>query len=139
MVWSLTCVNNGEAVAELKVAEVFAGIGGVTGGFLDAGGYESGFLSDSDPFARDTFVLNFPELANRYHVGRIERLTGPRILNLAGTAIDGLLGCPPCEGLSPAGLRERDDERNQLLHQMRRLVSSIEPKFFLLENVPSLL
>ena len=126
-------------MAELKVAEVFAGIGGVTGGFLDAGGYESVFLSDLDPFAHDTFVLNFPDLGSRYHVGRIERLTGPRILKLAGTEIDGLLGCPPCEGLSPAGLRERDDERNQLLHQMRRLVSSIEPKFFVLENVPSLL
>jgi DNA (cytosine-5)-methyltransferase 1 len=123
----------------LKVAEVFAGIGGVTGGFLDAGGYESVFLNDIDDVARDAFLLNFPKLDGRYHVGRVEGLTGPRVLRFAGTEIDGLLGCPPCEGLSPAGLRETDDERNQLLHEMRRLVSSIEPKFFVLENVPSLL
>src|SRR5438034_786626 len=123
----------------LKVAEVFAGIGGVTGGFLDAGGYRSVFLNDIDDVARDAFLLNFPKLDGRYHVGPVERLTGPRVLRLAGTEIDGLLGCPPCEGLSPAGLRETDDERNQLLHQMRRLVASIGPKFFMLENVPSLL
>ncbi len=126
-------------MTSLKIAEVFAGIGGVTGGFLDAGGYESVFLSDLDHFARDTFVLNFPGLADRYNVGRVERLTGPGLLRLASDNPDGLLGCPPCEGLSPAGLRDTDDERNQLLRQMHRLVASIRPKFFVLENVPSLL
>jgi DNA (cytosine-5)-methyltransferase 1 len=124
---------------KMTVAEVFAGIGGVTGGFLDSGSFESVFLHDRDSFARDTFVLNFPELAARYHAGRVESLTGPAIKRLAGHQIDGLLGCPPCEGLSPAGLRDSDDERNQLIFQMRRLVASIEPKFFVLENVPSLL
>lgn len=62
----------------LRIAEVFAGIGGVTGGFLDAGGYQSVFLSDIDEAARDAFLLNFPRLDGRYHVGRVERLTGPQ-------------------------------------------------------------
>src|SRR6266566_618768 len=123
----------------LKIAEVFAGIGGVTGGFLDAGGYESVFLNDIDRVARDAFVHNFPRLAHRYHVGRVERLTGPGILKMADAEIDGLLGCPPCEGLSPVGLRDEDDERNELLRQIHRLVSSIRPKFFVIENVPRLL
>lgn len=126
-------------MTQLKVAEVFAGIGGVTGGFLDAGGYESLLLNDVDRFARDAFALNFPSLRRRYHVSRVERLTGPEILELGGGEIDGLLGCPPCEGLSPVGRRDEDDERNKLLRQIHRLVSSIRPKFFLLENVPSLL
>ncbi len=123
----------------LTIAEMFAGIGGVTGGFLDAGGYESVFLNDSDHVARDAFVLNFPTLAGRYHVGRVEQLTGPDVLELADDQIDGLLGCPPCEGLSPVGRRDEDDERNKLLWQIHRLVLSIQPKFFVLENVPSLL
>ncbi len=123
----------------ISIAEVFAGIGGVTGGFLDAGGFESVFLTDIDPVAREAFVLNFPKLEHCYHVGRIERLTGPRVVQVAESKIDGLLGCPPCEGLSPAGLRNRDDDRNHLLQEMRRLVWSIQPKFFVLENVPSLL
>ena len=123
----------------LKIAEVFAGIGGVTGGFLDAGGFESVFLHDIDRTARDAFVFNFPQLTKRYHVGRVESLTGPEMERRAGDRIDALLGCPPCEGMSPAGLRDRGDERNWLLFHMRRLVGSVEPKFFVLENVPSLL
>ncbi len=123
----------------LKIAEIFAGIGGVTGGFLDAGGFESVFLHDIDRTARDAFVFNFPQLTNRYHVGRVESLTGPEMERRAAHRIDGLLGCPPCEGMSPAGLRDRGDERNWLLFHMRRLVASVKPKFFVLENVPSLL
>ncbi len=126
-------------VTRLKIAEVFAGIGGVTGGFLDAGGYDPVFLNDDDRAARDAFSLNFPLFADRYYVRSVRGLTGPALVGLAGGAVDGLLGCPPCQGLSPAGPRSEDDERNDLLHEMHRLIWSIEPKFFVIENVPSLL
>lgn len=129
----------GKTKTKLKVAEMFAGIGGVTGGFLEAGGYESVFLSDLDSTARSSFVANFPGLSDRYHVKAANRLTGPAILDLAGGEIDGLLGCPPCQGLSPAGPRKITDRRNKLLFEMHRLVWSIRPKFFVIENVPSLL
>jgi DNA (cytosine-5)-methyltransferase 1 len=126
-------------VTKLKVAEVFAGIGGVTGGFIDAGGFEPVFLNDNDWVARDAFTLNFPRLADRYHVRSVRGLTGPELVDLAGGSVDGLLGCPPCQGLSPVGSRIKNDERNELLHEMHRLIRSIEPKFFVIENVPSLL
>lgn len=126
-------------MTRLKIAEVFAGIGGVTGGFLDAGGYDPVLLNDNDRAARDAFALNFPQFAHRYHVRSVGRLTGPALVGLAGGTVDGLLGCPPCQGLSPAGPRSEDDDRNELLHEMHRLIWSIEPKFFVIENVPSLL
>jgi len=81
-------------MTRLKVAELFDGIGGATGGFLDSGGYNSVFLHDCDPDARDTFILNFPELTNRYHLGNIEELMGPKLLEFAGGDIDGL---PPLD------------------------------------------
>lgn len=123
----------------MKIAELFAGIGGVAAGFLDAGDYEPVFLNDSDPIAREAFVLNFPKLKEIYHVRSVRGLTGPAVLELAGGEIDGLLGCPPCQGLSPVGARRDDDERNMLLRHMQRLVQAIGPKFFVMENVPSLL
>lgn len=123
----------------LRVAELFAGIGGVTSGFLDAGAFDAVFLHDSSPDARATFVRNFPRLADRYHEGRVERLTAPQLLDLAGGSVDGLLGCPPCQGFSAAGPRDEDDERNDLLQHFARLVKGTNPKFFVLENVPSLL
>lgn len=123
----------------LRIAELFAGIGGVTGGFLDAGGFDPVFLNDVDPIARRAFADNFPALSDRYHLGKVEKLTGPRILDLAGGHVDGLLACPPCQGFSAAGLRDQNDPRNQLLGNYRKLVWSIRPQFFVMENVPSLL
>ncbi|MSQ48742.1 MAG: DNA cytosine methyltransferase, partial [Deltaproteobacteria bacterium] len=127
-------------MSNLTIAEVFAGIGGVTGGFLDAGGFDPVLLNDSDQSARDAFALNFPKLADRYHVSSVQHLTGPKMLSLSGhDEIGGILGCPPCQGLSPAGPRSRNDKRNELLHEMHRLIWSVGPKFFVIENVPSLL
>jgi len=123
----------------LTVAELFAGIGGVTGGFIDAGGFDPVYLNDADAAAEGNFRLNFPELAGRYKVGRIEDLTGSTLLDAGGGKIDGILGCPPCQGFSAAGSRNRRDRRNRLVHEFHRIVLEVRPAFFLMENVPSLL
>jgi DNA (cytosine-5)-methyltransferase 1 len=123
----------------LTIAELFAGIGGVTGGFLDAGGVDPVFLNDGDPVARSTFELNFPHLGPRYRLGLVEQVQPATLLDSGGGAIDGILGCPPCQGLSAAGLRLVDDQRNRLLNDFRRLVVGVRPKFFVMENVPGLL
>lgn len=124
----------------LRIAELFAGIGGVTGGLLDAGGYESVALLDTDQLAAETFQGNFPDMADRYHVRPVEsRLSAPALLDMAGGSIDGILGCPPCQGLSQAGLRDPEDERNRLVLEMRRLICGVQPMFFIMENVPGLL
>ena len=122
-----------------RVAELFAGIGGVVGGFMDAGGYEPVFLSDVDPLARETFLHNFPEYKKRYHEGSVSTIDGHSLIEAAGGEIDGLLGCPPCQGFSAVGPRKRRDPRNDLIWHMRRLIWSVRPKFFVLENVPALL
>lgn len=121
------------------IAELFAGIGGVTSGFVRAGGFEPVFLHDVDRAARDTFVHNYPELAQPYHLGDIRKLTGPAVRSAAEAEIDGLLGCPPCQGFSSAGTRDADDARNDLLDHFRRLAWSLGPKFFVMENVPGML
>lgn len=127
-------------MAPLRIAELFAGIGGVTGGLLDAGGFEPAVLIDSDAQAARAFRASFPAAADAYHVRKVgAQLSGPALVDLAGGRIDGIVGCPPCQGLSQAGLRDATDERNLLLLEMRRLVGSVRPLFFLMENVPSLL
>lgn len=123
----------------LPIAELFAGIGGVTGGFVDTGGFDPVFLNDIDPAAQCAFASNFPKLANRYRVGRVEDLDGAVLLEAAGGHVGGILGCPPCQGFSAAGARNRHDERNGLLNHFHRLVQEVRPRFFLMENVPSLL
>ncbi|WP_295583115.1 DNA cytosine methyltransferase [uncultured Lamprocystis sp.] len=61
-------------------------------------------------------------------------------LGLEKTAIDVVVGGPPCQSFSTAGRRgTTQDPRGTLLWDFLRFVSYIEPKFFLMENVRGLL
>lgn len=119
------------------VAEVFAGVGSVARGFARAGGFEVAYLSDIDPVARATYLANTgPETT--YELRDVRTLTGPVIKDAAdGRPVAGLLGCPPCQGWSAAGHRDSADKRNALLKDFFRLVNSVYPVFFVMENVPS--
>ena len=49
--------------------------------------------------------------------------------------VDLIAGGPPCQGFSFAGLRNPNDPRNRLTEEYIEIVSIINPKFLLLENV----
>jgi len=119
------------------VAEVFAGVGSVARGFAHAGGFQIAYLADIDPVAQATYLANAgPETV--YELRDVQTVTGPSIRDAAdGRPIAGLLGCPPCQGWSAAGHRDSADRRNRLLRDFYRLVSSVHPLFFVMENVPS--
>ena len=53
--------------------------------------------------------------------------------------LDILLGGPPCQGFSSAGVKSGDDTRNLLLRHYVRLLEGIRPKWFVMENVEGLL
>lgn len=122
----------------LTTAEVFAGIGSVSTGFGMAG-FERLLLTDVDPVARDNFVENFPN-GPRYLREDVRHLTVGRVRDAVdGRTVDGLLGCPPCQGFSSAGKRDPTDPQNQLLVDFFRLARGLHVKFFVMENVPALL
>lgn len=52
--------------------------------------------------------------------------------------LDVVIGGPPCQGFSTIGKRAFDDPRNQLVFAFARLVGSLKPRYFLMENVPGL-
>jgi DNA (cytosine-5)-methyltransferase 1 len=52
--------------------------------------------------------------------------------------IDLIAGGPPCQGFSWIGKRLIDDKRNQLVFHFFRLVSALEPRCFVMENVPGM-
>ena len=119
------------------VAEVFAGVGSVARGFARAGGFQVAYLNDVDPVARATYLANdSPETI--YELRDVRKVTGRTIRDAAdGRPVAGLLGCPPCQGWSAAGQRDAADRRNRLLKDFFRLVNSVYPVFFVMENVPS--
>lgn len=118
--------------------ELFAGIGGITQGFESHGGFEAIALTDVDLDGRGTYCENFN---NAVYLERdVRDLTARELLDVAGgKSIHGVVGCPPCQGFSAAGKRDSTDERNRIIEDFLRIVAELHPKFFVFENVPSIM
>lgn len=122
----------------LGIVELFAGAAGLAQGFLRAGGYDLLALTDWDENARRAFNLNYPRIP--YICRDIDDLQPEELVEAAGgERIVGLLGGPPCQGFSLAGLRKRGDDRNRLVAAYARFVKALAPDFLVMENVPQLL
>lgn len=50
----------------------------------------------------------------------------------------GLIGGPPCQGLSSMGKRDPEDPRNKLLHEWARFADEADVPYACMENVPDL-
>ena len=46
-----------------------------------------------------------------------------------------LLATPPCQGMSLAGKKQEDDERNTLIEYVVNAIHDLKPKFVFMENV----
>jgi DNA (cytosine-5)-methyltransferase 1 len=121
----------------LRVADLFAGAGGLSEGFRQAG-YRILAGSDVDPDACATYALNFPEA---WAVcGDIRELRVRREVLEAAAGADVVVGGPPCQAFSQVRNHCRliDDSRNSLYREFVRIVGKIEPRVFVMENVPGL-
>lgn len=117
------------------VVSTFSGCGGSCLGYKRAGG-EVLFAADFDANAVDTYHANWPNTA-LYH-GDITHLTADEIFRETGLKkgeLDIFDGSPPCQGFSTSGKRQMTDSRNQLFKEYCRLLNSLQPKCFIMENV----
>jgi len=118
---------------------LFAGAGGCSLGFGQAG-YDVRFATDIDGDAVESYRRNFP--GTPCEAADIRQLTADAVLQRIGLKpgeLDMLLGGPPCQGFSSAGVKAGDDPRNSLLGHYVRLLEGIRPKWFVMENVEGLL
>ncbi|MFZ1627242.1 MAG: DNA cytosine methyltransferase [Candidatus Moraniibacteriota bacterium] len=122
---------------QLVAIDLFCGAGGLTVGLKKAG-FRVVAAVEFDPELAKTYKKNHPEVI--VIVRDIRKVTGKEILKLTGLKkIDLVAGCPPCQGFSKlTDKHHRDDERNQLVSEMTRLVSELKPSVCMLENVPGL-
>lgn len=77
-----------------------------------------------------------------FWLANVADLTGAAILEALGLEpgdLDLVFGGPPCQGYSTAGRREVMDPRNSMVFEFARLVCELQPKMFLMENVPGML
>ncbi|MFD9337283.1 DNA cytosine methyltransferase [Streptomyces sp. NPDC060028] len=131
----------------ITVVDLFSGCGGFTQGFHEfrpegATGGEPVFHSiaavEHNRAAAATYAANFgsgrsdkslPEA--RVHVGPIEDWK-PATDELD---VDVVVGGPPCQGFSALNRKKKGAERNRLWEEYVRVVRTIRPKVFVIENV----
>jgi DNA (cytosine-5)-methyltransferase 1 len=119
--------------------ELFAGCGGLSTGFLDAGlNIAAGF--ELDARAVDAYNYNHAYRGSRGFIADLNVATGSELLRRAGLkAVDFVVGGPPCQPFSIAGKRQgKRDIRADLIGHFIRIVDELQPSVFMLENVPNL-
>jgi DNA (cytosine-5)-methyltransferase 1 len=119
-----------------KVVSLFSGAGGFSLGFSWAG-IKPEFGVEINKDAAKTYETN---IQHPCHIQNIETVD-PSFLseNLSGKAPFAVIGGPPCQGFSTAGLRQHEDARNKLIYNYLRIVEHLQPRWFVFENVEGIL
>lgn len=121
----------------MKVIDLFAGVGGLSLGFRQAG-FEIVFANEYDKSIANSYKLNHPNtIVNSEDIRDIDfdKVFKPFI-----NKVDVVMGGPPCQGFSQKGKRVGiSDARNFMFQQFVKVVEMVKPEFFLLENVPNIL
>ncbi|MEQ8932035.1 MAG: DNA cytosine methyltransferase [Nitratireductor sp.] len=125
------------------VLDLFAGAGGLSLGFAQAGYRVVGGIDNSVP-AMDTFEANIGDARAMVRDLRnddfadVEEFVGP-------AGVDVVVGGPSCQGFSTSGGlsrktgRDEGDPRNRLFLNYLDLVDRLQPSWIVFENVPGLL
>lgn len=117
----------------MKVISLFSGCGGLDLGFEKAG-FEVPIANEYDSSIWATFEANHPN--TKLIRGDIRNIDADEF----PADVDGIIGGPPCQSWSAGGaLRGIEDSRGQLFYDYIRILSTIQPKFFLAENVSGML
>ncbi|MGQ3674227.1 DNA cytosine methyltransferase [Xanthobacter sp. TB0139] len=118
--------------------DLFAGAGGLSLGFEQAG-FDVVAAVEIDPVHCAVHEFNFPNCAV---ISRsVEGLSGSEIRLRAGIGnrpVDCVFGGAPCQGFSLIGHRVLDDPRNRLVLEFVRIVSELDARTFVFENVKGL-
>lgn len=118
----------GEITTPFTFLDFFSGPGGLSLGFAQAGFAPVLALDKSRP-AVATY---------RRNIGPHAMLADMRTLSdFPRTTV--IVGGPPCQGFSSAGLRREGDERNSMVVWFARVVARLQPTAFVFENVEGFL
>lgn len=119
------------------VVDLFSGCGGFSLG-AELAGFRTGIAIDVDANLQSSFKLNYPFSSPLLRdVSSIQSSDWKRLLD--GSTPIGVIGGPPCQGVSRMGKCNPKDPRNRLIASFFQQCARLKPAFFVMENVPGLL
>ena len=113
----------------MKIVDLFAGCGGMSLGFQNAG-FEIAGAYEFWETAAACYEVNFNHPVCRDDLSDVQRA----IANISSHRPDIIIGGPPCQEFSHAGKRV-EDKRAALTEVFAEIVTTISPKWFVMENV----
>lgn len=120
------------------VVDLFAGAGGISLGFEQAG-FDVAAAVEIDPVHAAVHAFNFPQ--TKVLARSVVGLSGREIreaADLGHRRVDVVVGGAPCQGFSLIGQRVLDDPRNRLVLEFVRIVTELDARYFVFENVKGL-
>lgn len=115
-----------------NVIDLFAGCGGLSLGFQNAG-FQIVAAFDNWDEAINIYRQNFNHPIIKRDLGNTKDLT-----ELERLHPDVIIGGPPCQDYSSAGHRDEDLGRAKLTIDFAETIVRIRPQYFLMENVPNI-
>jgi DNA (cytosine-5)-methyltransferase 1 len=117
----------------MKVVDLFCGCGGLSLGFEKAG-MEVVAAYDNWKAAVDVYASNFNHTVNNIDLSQ-EKEASSLIKKYEPNMI---IGGPPCQDFSSAGLRNENNGRGDLTVSYAHIISEIRPEWFVMENVSTI-
>jgi len=123
-----------------KVVDLFAGVGGLSYGFSHDSAFDVIAANEILPNMAKAYSLNHPTVrmynkdVRNFSIKDLEADFG-----IHRGDIDVIVGGPPCQAYSTVGKRLSGDPRGKLFLEYHRILTELNPKMFLFENVKGLL
>ncbi|MDO5430121.1 DNA cytosine methyltransferase [Parabacteroides sp.] len=116
----------------INTLSLFSGAGGLDIGAIQAGA-KIIWANDMMKDACDSYSTNIGEHIYQGDINSYISSLGQYKGN-----IDLVIGGPPCQGFSIAGKMDEDDERSKLIWSYVKVLETVMPKAFIMENVKAL-
>lgn len=116
-----------------NVVDLFAGAGGLSLGFRQAGHFKIIVAAENNNNAKLTYKANHPDVEIKDDVRTIQY---DQLKQKYGE-IDVVIGGPPCQGFSNANRQKAQtiSTNNSLVKEYVRAICELQPKVFVMENV----
>jgi len=122
--------------ASIKLGSTFSGIGAIEQAFERLKlNYEIKFAGDIDSHVKKSYFENYNITENKWH----DDITEFNAKKFNGQ-VDIIVGGSPCQAFSSVGKRlGLEDTRGTLFYEYARILSEVNPKVFIFENVAGLI